>query len=75
MQLVECTEFRVRQTDISAIVLELGGCEHLNPDKRAALAELIKNTAGPDFTVDVRLVNEIDWGQSIKRLAFRNEII
>ncbi len=73
--LAECTEFRVRQTDVNTIVLELGGCEHLNSEKRKAFAELIKSHSGGDFAVDVRPVKEIDWGQSAKHLAFRNEIL
>ena len=75
MQLAECAEFRVRQTDINTLVLELGGCEQLTPDKLDAFEELIKGHAGADFSVDVRPVKEIDWGQSVKRLGFRNEII
>ena len=75
MHLAECAEFRVRQTGVNTIVLELGGCEHLNSEKRKALAELMKGHSGGDFTVDVRPVKEIDWGQSAKHLAFRNEIL
>jgi phenylacetate-CoA ligase len=68
-------EFRVRQTTINDIVLELSGCGNLTKDQHAYFTELIKKHAGVDFNVDIRIVKEIDWGQSVKRPAFRNELI
>ena len=68
-------EFRVRQTTVNDIVLELSGCGNLTEDQHTYFTELIKKHAGVDFNVDIRIVKEIDWGQSVKRPAFRNELI
>jgi phenylacetate-CoA ligase len=68
-------EFRVRQTTVNDIVLELSGCGNLTEDQHSYFTELIKKHAGVGFNVDIRIVEEIDWGQSVKRPAFRNELI
>ena len=68
-------EFRVRQTTVNDIVLELSGCGTLTEDQHIYFTELIKKHAGVDFNVDIRIVAEIDWGLSVKRPAFRNELI
>jgi phenylacetate-CoA ligase len=75
MKIADFREYRIRQTSLDTIVLDLAGCDKLTDDQRAFFIELIKNHAGYDFTVDVRSVEEIDWGQSVKRLGFRNELL
>jgi phenylacetate-CoA ligase len=75
MKVAQFTEYRIRQTSLDTIVLDLAGCEKLTEDQHKSFVELIKNHADYDFTVDVRTVKEIDWGQSIKRLGFRNEVL
>ncbi len=68
-------EYRIRQTTLDTIIIEMSGCGDLADDKRGSLVELIKNHAGDHFNVELRLVKEIDWGRSVKRLGFRNELI
>ena len=68
-------EFRIRQTGINTIVLEIGGREHLSPDITEAFHDLIKSHAGAEFNVEVRPVIKIDWGVRQKRLGFYNEIL
>jgi phenylacetate-CoA ligase len=75
MKLVKFDEYRVRQTAPNKMILEIGGCDNLTEDQRKSFVELIRNHAGGDFNVDVIAVKEIDWGRSIKRPAFRNELI
>jgi phenylacetate-CoA ligase len=71
----DVAEYRVRQTALNTIVLENAGCDKLTADQHSAFVDSLKNQAGPDFTIDVRTVEEIDWGQSMKRLGFRNELL
>ena len=40
----------------------------------AACVQLMRTLAGEEFRVDVRPVMKIDWGQSIKRPLFTNEL-
>jgi phenylacetate-CoA ligase len=75
MKLAKFDEYRVRQATSNRIILEIGGCDNLTEDQHESFVELIRNHAGGDFNVDVIAVREIDWGPSIKRPAFRNELI
>jgi phenylacetate-CoA ligase len=75
MKLTDFDEYRIRQTALDTIVLELGGRGTLTEDQQDSLVELVRSHAGADFVVDVRAVEEIDWGQSVKRLGFRNELM
>ena len=68
-------EFRIRQTALNTIVLEIGGREHLSPDIAKAFHDLIRSHAGAEFKVEVRPVIQIDWGARQKRLGFYNEIL
>jgi phenylacetate-CoA ligase len=75
MKVADFTEYRIRQTSLDTIVLEIAGRDKLTDDQHKSFIELINNHPGHDFTVDVRAVKEIDWGQSVKRLGFRNELL
>jgi len=67
-------EFRIRQTEMSKIVLEIGGGKTLSEDEKAAFVRLIKEHAGGDFIVEVKAVSAIDWGGNSKRLGFYSEV-
>ena len=68
-------EYRVRQTDIKNIVVEIGGRDSLTPEETAAFIKLIKLHAGDEFDVKVKAVAQIDWGHSIKRLGYHSEVL
>jgi len=68
-------EYRIRQTGFDKIVVEIGGRDALTPDEKAAFTALIKHHAGVHFDVDVVPTPRIDWGASVKRLGFINEIL
>ena len=68
-------EFRIRQTDLNRIVLELGGRGALTEDEKSAFVRLIRQHAGGDFVVEVSAVAAIDWGQNSKRLGFYSEVL
>jgi phenylacetate-CoA ligase len=75
MKLTDFDEYRIRQTALDTIVLELGRRGTLTEDQHDSLVKLVRSHAGADFVVDVRAVEEIDWGPSVKRLGFRNELL
>ena len=68
-------EYRIRQTDIETIVVEIGGRDSLAPEETAAFIALIKRHAGDEFGIKVEAVAQIDWGHSIKRLGFHSDVL
>jgi phenylacetate-CoA ligase len=68
-------EFRIRQTGVKNIVVEIGGRDTLNPEEVSALAKLIRLHAGDEFDVTVKAVAQIDWGHSTKRLGFHSDVL
>ena len=72
--LADFTEYRVRQTAFDKIVIELGGRSELRTEEVAVITTFLKERAGPEFDIEVKACEEIDWGQSRKRPAFRCEV-
>ena len=72
--LTDFSEYRMRQTAIDKIVVELGGRSELNADEVAAITTCLQGFTGPNFNFEVKACEQIDWGQSRKRPGFRCEI-
>jgi phenylacetate-coenzyme A ligase PaaK-like adenylate-forming protein len=72
--LAQFDEFRLRQTTLDKLVLDLGGRSELSTDEIAAVTALLKNRAGEEFQVEIRPCQTIDWGESLKRPSFRCEV-
>ena len=68
-------DYRIRQTDVGTLIVEVGGRTDLNPNERNAIISLVKKQAGDEFQVEVGVVPEIDWRGSVKRLGFYNEVL
>lgn len=68
-------DYRIRQTELNTIVVDIGGRESLTPDETDAFIALIKLHAGDEFKVRINPTAEIDWGDSVKRLGFRSEVM
>jgi hypothetical protein len=75
LQIVECDEYRIRQTGLNTIEVEIGGVSQLSADQIASLESLFKERAGDEFEVRIDAVQNINWGSDAKRLGFRSEII
>ena len=71
----EFKEYRLRQTDLGTLVVEVGGRTDLNENEQDTIRNLVKKQAGDEFQVEVRAVPEIDWRGSVKRLGFYNEVL
>jgi hypothetical protein len=74
-KLPELKEYRIRQTGIGTLVVEVSGTARLDPTERDTIIDLVKKQAGNEFQVDVRAVEELDWRGSVKRLGFYNETL
>jgi phenylacetate-coenzyme A ligase PaaK-like adenylate-forming protein len=75
LPIVKCDEYRIRQTELSTLDVEIGGLAQLSADQMTALTRLFKERAGEDFQVRIKPVQKIDWGNDIKRLVFRSEML
>ena len=71
---VNLKDYRIRQTDFDKLSVEIGGRSELTEGEKAALNDLLKGRAGPGFSILINACEEIDWGGSRKRLAFRSEV-
>jgi phenylacetate-CoA ligase len=74
-KLPDFNEYRIRQTEIGTVVVEIGGRTNLNPNERTMIMDLVKKQTGTEFQVDLRVIPEIDWGGRLKRLGFYNEVL
>ena len=73
-ELVDYTEFRIRQVSLDAIAIEIGGRETLTAEEVGKVTAFLKARAGNEFRIDVIACSAIDWGDSAKRLSFRCEV-
>ena len=75
LEIVKCEEYRIRQTALDTLDVEIGGVGQLSADQVASLKSLIKERAGDEFQVRIETVQKVDWGSDVKRLGFRSEMI
>ena len=74
LQIVNCDEYRIRQTALNTIDVEISGVSQLSAEQIAQLTSLFKERAGQDFRVQINTVRNIDWGHDAKRLGFRSDL-
>jgi phenylacetate-CoA ligase len=74
LEIVDYTEFRIRQVSLDAITIEIGGRETLAADEVGKVTTFLKARAGDEFRIDVVACTAIDWGDSAKRLSFSCEV-
>jgi phenylacetate-CoA ligase len=68
-------EFRIRQTAQEHIVAEIGRNQPLSEAEIQGFRNVIAVQTGPKFNIEVRWMNQIDWGGAVKRSGFRNELV
>jgi len=74
LKIVKCDEYRIRQTELNTIEIEIGGVDQLSADQTASLKRLLKERAGDEFKIRINAVRNINWGSDTKRLGFRSEV-
>jgi phenylacetate-CoA ligase len=72
--LADFIEYRMRQTTFNKIVIEFGGRSELKTEEVAAITTFLQERAGPEFDIEVKACEQIDWGKSRKRPGFRCEV-
>ena len=72
--LLDFTEYRIRQIAFDQIVVEFGGRSEVTDNEVAAVTIFLQEYTGPEFNVEIKACEQIDWGRSRKRPAFRCEI-
>ena len=63
-------EWRFQQISYDQIKVEISGVPHLDEKQRQSLEWLVQRVAGPDFSLAITLVDEIDWSDNPKKLQF-----
>jgi phenylacetate-CoA ligase len=74
LKIVQCDEYRIRQTALDSIEVEIGGLLQLTADQVGSLTSLVKERAGDEFQVRISAVQNINWGSDAKRLGFRSDV-
>jgi hypothetical protein len=75
LKIVKCDEYRIRQTTLDTIEVQIGGIDQLSADQITSLKSLFKEHVGDEFQVRINAVQNIDWGNDTKRLGFRSEVL
>jgi phenylacetate-CoA ligase len=75
LRIVKCDEYRIRQTELNTIEVEIGGVDELTADQKTLLKRAFKEHAGDEFRIRINAVRNINWGSDIKRLGFRSELL
>jgi phenylacetate-CoA ligase len=75
LEIVKCDEYRIRQTALDTIEVEIAGPDQLSADQIAALKSLFKERAGDEFQIHISAVRNINWGNNAKRLAFHSDVL
>ena len=75
VKIVRCSEYRVRQTDLTTLNVEIGGVESITTEQMQALTALFKIQTGDEFNIVIRPVQKINWGSDIKKLVFRSDVM
>jgi phenylacetate-CoA ligase len=73
--IVKCEEYRIRQTGLTTIEVEIGGADPLSADQIALLQSLFKERAGDEFQIEINAVQRIEWGTDAKKLGFRSDVM
>lgn len=71
---VRAEEFRVRQTKVDTITVEIGGRETITVDEEVNLKKIIVAATDTAFIVEVKTVKKIDWSDSAKHLFFSSSV-
>jgi phenylacetate-coenzyme A ligase PaaK-like adenylate-forming protein len=74
LAIVDCEEYRIRQTAPETIKVEIGGIGQLTDVQMSKLQNLFRKHAGDEFQIQIVAVLRIEWGQDGKRLGFRSEL-
>jgi phenylacetate-coenzyme A ligase PaaK-like adenylate-forming protein len=73
--IVDCSEYRIRQSGLRRLVVELATEASLSPEQVDALTRLLRMHADDDLDVEISTCKRIDWGASRKRLGFLSEVL
>lgn len=72
---IELDEYRIRQTTLTDIVVEIARERDLSAEECETVRSLVRKFSGDEFNIHILSVRNIDWGESKKRLGFRNELL
>jgi len=69
---LEFKDSRIRQTGLDELTFEIAGASNMDDQLAALIQTRVKKIVGTDFSIVLKLSDEIDWQDSPKRLFFTN---
>jgi phenylacetate-CoA ligase len=75
LTIAKCEEYRIRQTGLDRIEVEIGIAGQLSDGQITSLQKLFRDRAGDEFQIGVTAVPRIDWGTDSKKLGFRSDVM
>jgi phenylacetate-coenzyme A ligase PaaK-like adenylate-forming protein len=69
-------EYRFIQTEIDTIRIQIGGISSLSEEEANKWANVVYDQLGKDnINIEIELLDEIDWGESTKKIPFKSLVI
>lgn len=69
-------EFRLIQTEIDTIRIQIGGVNSLSKEEIDNWAGVVYDQMGRDgINIEIELLDQIDWGESTKKVPFKSLVI
>jgi phenylacetate-CoA ligase len=75
LRIAKFTEYRIRQTGLKTIIVELGGIDDLTQHQTESFTNLIRMHSGAEFNIIIKAVGSIDWENNRKRLGFHSDML
>jgi len=73
--LADYKEYRIRQTALDEITVEIGGKTNVDKSDKQNFEALVKLLAGDEFRVVIQAFDRLDWGADTKRLSFSSPFV
>ena len=76
LKIVEMNEYRIRQTALNRLIVEIARNTDLTETERKGVLDLIRLHADDEqIEIEIRRVDAIEWGGSRKKLGYHSEIV
>jgi phenylacetate-CoA ligase len=76
LDIVEMDEYRIRQTALDRVVVEIARSADLTEAERKGVLDLVRLHADDErIEIEIRRVDAIAWGDSRKKLGYRSEVV
>lgn len=75
LKAADIEDFRIRQVEYSKVIAEFVLKDPADNSQIERLRQKLGAAMDQEMILDLKIVDKIDWGNDVKRLGFRNELI